>query len=131
MLDFLRVTASSSKKTIDIFPKFVIKKSKDLMIRGGDFYAIWIEAEQRWSTDEQDAIRLIDSEVQSYFEEHKSDYGDNVHVKYLWDSSSGMIDNWHKYCQRDNYICQSESHERHVCYQKTSIFSGRRRHLCI
>lgn len=106
MLDFLRVTASSSKKTIDIFPKFVIKKSKDLMIRGGDFYAIWIEAEQRWSTDEQDAIRLIDSEVQSYFEEHKSDYGDNVHVKYLWDSSSGMIDNWHKYCQRqmrDNF----------------------------
>ena len=30
------------------------------MIRGGDFYAVWIEEFGLWSTDEQDALNLID-----------------------------------------------------------------------
>ena len=44
MLDFMVVSTRSTKRgTIEIYPKFLIKKSTDLMIRGGDFYAIWIE----------------------------------------------------------------------------------------
>ena len=62
MIDFLMVSTRSSKRgdVIEIYPKFIIKKSSDLMIRGGDFYAIWLEELGRWSTDEQDAIHLID-----------------------------------------------------------------------
>ena len=35
-------TRQGKRGVTEIYPKFVIKKSSDLMIRGGDFYAIWI-----------------------------------------------------------------------------------------
>ena len=44
MLDFLMISTRSPKRgVIEIYPRFIIKKSKDLMIRGNDFYAIWVE----------------------------------------------------------------------------------------
>ena len=52
MIDFLMISTRSTKRgVIEIYPKFIIKKSSDLMIRGGDFYAIWIEERGLWSTD--------------------------------------------------------------------------------
>lgn len=102
MLDFLVVATRSPKRdVIEIYPKFLIKKCTDLMIRGGDFYAIWVEERGLWSTDEQDALQLIDREVKEYYEKHKDSYTAAV-VKplYLWDAESGMIDIWHKYCQK-------------------------------
>ena len=65
MLDFLRVSKRRNKNgVIEVYPTFVINnKSQDLMIRGGDFYAIWVEENNVWSTDEQDAIHLIDNEL--------------------------------------------------------------------
>ena len=42
-----------------LYPKFIIKKSKDLMIRGSDFYAVWMEEWGLWSTDEQDALQML------------------------------------------------------------------------
>jgi len=75
MLDFLLISTRSSKRgVIEIYPKFVIKKSEDLMIRGGDFYAIWIEDKGLWSTDEEDAINLIDRELDIYYEQNKGKY---------------------------------------------------------
>ena len=106
MLDFLMVARRTTKKGVEIYPKFIIKNSSDLMIRGGDFYAIWIEEKGLWSTDEQDAIRLIDKELEAYAEEHKKYLDGEIHVKYMWDAESGTIDSWHKYCQkqmRDSY----------------------------
>ena len=64
MIDFMVISTRSTKRgVIEIYPKFIIKKSTDLMIRGGDFYAIWIEERGLWSTDEQDALQLIDREL--------------------------------------------------------------------
>lgn len=107
MLDFLIISTRSTKRgTMEIFPKFVIKKSKDLMIRGGDFYAIWIEDRALWSTDEQDALALIDQELDAYAADYRAKFEGNVKVLYMWDAGSGMIDAWHKYCQkqmRDSY----------------------------
>lgn len=102
MIDFLKISTRSPKRdTIEIYPKFIVGKSSDLMIRGGDFYAIWIDELGLWSTDEEDAIRLIDSELKKFSEENKSKYeGCTVKVLYLWDADSGMIDKWHKYCQK-------------------------------
>lgn len=75
-------------------------KSSDLMIRGGDFYAIWLEERGLWSTDEQDALQLIDHELDKYAEENRHKFDGNVKVLHMWDSESGMIDAWHKYCQK-------------------------------
>lgn len=101
MIDFLMIATRTGKRgVIEIYPKFIIKKSKDLMIRGSDFYAVWLEKRGLWSTDEQDALQLIDMELERYADDHKALYNDNFRVLYMWDAESGMIDNWHKYCQR-------------------------------
>ena len=101
MLDFLMIATRNTKRgTIDIYPKFIIKKSEDLMIRGGDFYAVWLEDLGLWSTDEQDALQLIDRELDLYFDKHYSDFNGDVRILHMWDSESGMIDHWHKYCQK-------------------------------
>ena len=110
MLDFLMIsTRTQGKKDasrIEVYPRFLIKRSKDLMIRGGDFYAVWLESEGRWSTDEQDALQLIDQELDAYKKEHEDIFEYPVSVLHLWDADSGMIDRWHKYVQqqlRDNF----------------------------
>lgn len=101
MIDFLMISTRSTKRgVIEIYPKFIIKKSSDLMIRGGDFYAIWLEDRGLWSTDEQDALQLIDRELDRYAEENRSNFDANIKVLHMWDSESGMIDSWHKYCQK-------------------------------
>ena len=64
MLDFLRIATRTAKNgAVEIYPNFVLDKSNDLMIRGGDFYAIWVEENGLWSTEEQDAIHMIDAEI--------------------------------------------------------------------
>ena len=107
MIDFLMISTRSKKNgVIEIYPKFIIKKSSDLMIRGGDFYAIWMEERGLWSTDEQDALQLIDKELDIYAKENKEKFDAHVKVLHMWDAESGMIDSWHKYCQkqmRDNF----------------------------
>lgn len=101
MLDFLRVAVRTKKDVTEIVPKLMIKKSSDLMIRGGDFYAIWVEEKGMWSTDEQDALRLIDREIDVKFDElREKDPEKLFSPQYMWDASSGMIDQWHKYCQK-------------------------------
>ena len=107
MLDFLSIATRIGKRgNVEIYPKFIIKKSSDLMIRGGDFYAIWVEERGLWSTDEQEALQLIDKELNKYLDEHRQQFEGNPKVLYMWDADSGTIDRWHKYCQkqmRDNF----------------------------
>ena len=100
MLDFLKISQSVNKKTIEIYPKFVVGKNSDLMVRGGDFYAIWDEGKKMWSKDEDDAIKLIDRELDLYFKEHRSEFDSPVKIMHLWDADTGMIDKWHKYVQK-------------------------------
>ena len=113
MIDFLMIATRTGKRgAIEIYPKFIIKRSKDLMIRGSDFYAIWLEERGLWSTDEQDALQLIDRELDIYANEHKELFDGGSRVLHMWDAESGMIDNWHKYCQRqmrDNYHTLDET----------------------
>ena len=107
MLDFLKIATREYKKDKwEVYPKFKVIKSEDLMIRGGDFYAVWVEERGLWSTDEQDVLQLIDREISNELKEAKKKHGENVVPRYMWDSESGMIDSWHRYCQkqtRDNF----------------------------
>ena len=99
-------TRSTKRGVIEIYPKFIMTRVSDLMIRGGDFYAIWIEERGLWSTDELDAIKLIDRELDKFAEENRSKFESDVKVLHMWDTENGMIDRWHRYCQknmRDSY----------------------------
>lgn len=102
MVDFLIISTKRNKNNVEIYPKFrLYPKSQDLMIRGGDFYAVWNEEIGLWSTNEDDALSLIDRELAKYEADLKEKYPDYVtNVAYTWDSTSGSIDAWHKYCQK-------------------------------
>lgn len=112
MLDFMMISTRNTKSGYEVFPKFIIRgDSKDLMIRGGDFYAVWDDEKKLWSTKEQDVIRLVDNELRRYSEENKERFGD-ARVMYMWDSDTGVIDKWHRYCQkqmRDSYVMLDEN----------------------
>lgn len=107
MFDFMMIATRTPKKSmIEVYPLFIIGRHEDLMIRGGDFYAVWCEETGLWSTDENVALNMIDRELDKYFEEHKSEYEGNARVLHMWDADSGMVDKWHKYVQkqcRDNF----------------------------
>lgn len=104
MFDFLVISTKPTKTGFDIFPKFKLyPKSKDLMIRGGDFYAIWLEEKGIWSTEEGDALNAIDRELDQYVADNKDRFdGASVRILHMWDSDSGMIDKWHKFCQKQS-----------------------------
>lgn len=111
MLDFLKISYRSTKRGVtEIYPRFKICRSKDLMIRGGKFFAIWDEERNLWSTDWEDVIRLIDTELDRFVE---NEYGtkagktdDHIVILYMWDADSGSAGRWKNYCehlQGDNY----------------------------
>lgn len=113
MLDFMTVSTSKSNKssTVEVFPKFIMKKSKDLMVRGKDFYAIWDEDRKIWSTDEDDVVRLVDNELRKYVNENADHLEGYPVIKFMWDGDSGSIDKFHKYCQkqmRDSFTMLDE-----------------------
>ena len=113
MLDFVKIEVRFPKKDLaEVYPTFLVRKSKDLMIKGGDFYAVWCEDLGLWSADEDDLIRLVDNMVIQFAEENKETIG-TLRIKKLLlvNASSGMIDSWHKYCKqqcRDNFHMLNE-----------------------
>ena len=113
MLDFVKIEVRYPKKDLaEVYPTFLVRKSKDLMIKGGDFYAVWCEDIGLWSTDEDDLIRLVDAETTRFAEEQKESIGAfRIKKLLLINSGSGMIDAWHRYCKqqcRDNFHMLNE-----------------------
>lgn len=74
-LDFVRISAipnDHGRYTL-IKPEFICKRSKDIMIRGGKFYAIWDEINKIWVTDIDECYKLIDRDVNEYLSKHEID----------------------------------------------------------
>lgn len=65
-MDFFKVRVNMKKDKAEVYPDFKVVRSKDLMIRGGDFYAVWDEERHIWSTDSYDIQRLVDKELWDY-----------------------------------------------------------------
>ena len=81
MLDFVDITYRVGKKgMIEIYPIYRVKRTKDLMVKGKSFYAIWDEKNQVWSTDEYDVQRLIDEQMYIYRDEK---FADQANVKIM------------------------------------------------
>jgi energy-coupling factor transporter ATP-binding protein EcfA2 len=88
-MDFYKIKERSVKNgVIEVYPDFIVCRSKDLMVRGRSFYAIWDEEKNLWSTDEYDVQRLIDIELYKYAEEVKARNQGVVQVKTLGDFST-------------------------------------------
>lgn len=69
-MDFFNIQVKEKKDGgLILAPQFVVGKSKDLMVRGRSFYAVWDEEAGLWSTDEYDVARLVDQELQRHADE--------------------------------------------------------------
>jgi predicted ABC-type ATPase len=98
MPDFFRVCTKEPRKEggpMEVFPDFTVGRSKDLMVRGNSFYAIWNEEMGLWSTDEYDVTAIVDRAVLKRAEELKAE-GVPCTVKLL---SSNGTNGWNKYKQ--------------------------------
>ena len=92
-MDFYNIKERSTKNgVIEVFPDFRVLRSKDLMIRGRAFYAIWDEERGLWSTDEYDVQTLVDAALLRYKEEKEQRQEGHLQVKLLSDfSTSGWL----------------------------------------
>jgi hypothetical protein len=72
-MDFFQIQTKEVKTGVEIFPTFTVGRSKDLMVRGRSFYAIWDEAAGLWSTDEYDVQRLVDQKLKEESDKLKAE----------------------------------------------------------
>ena len=95
-MDFYRIMKNELKNgTIEIYPDWIIGRSKDLMVRGRGFYAVWDEEAGLWSTDEYDVQRLVDADLHRYNAEN----GKVFKVKSLGSFSSKAWVSFRQYMQ--------------------------------
>ena len=94
---------------IQVYPDYNVTPSKDIMVRGGSFYAIWDERINAWNTNIFDAIDIIDNEIKKRVDKIQSATNDNDKTYvglYLRNSGNGQ---WKKFLEwassyPDNYI---------------------------
>ena len=97
-MDFFQIKERSTKRgVLEIYPDFRVCRSKDLMIRGKGFYAIWDYEKKIWSTDEYDVQKLVDKKLMEYRETVKGRTDDQIYVKLMSDFSSGSWQEFRKY----------------------------------
>lgn len=92
-MDFYRLVAKEVKGDLVVYPNFRVGVSKDLLIRGGTFYAIWDEEVGLWSTEPHDVVRIIDADVRKMAKE----MGAVPHTLESYDT--GVWTKFLKYCK--------------------------------
>jgi hypothetical protein len=97
VMDFFQISTREARGgVIEVYPDFTVGRSKDLMVRGRSFYAIWDEERQLWSTDEYDVQRLVDAELAAYAEKQISN-GISCNIKYLKSFTSNGWNQFRKF----------------------------------
>lgn len=100
-LDFFKAVYKEGRRKGDpivVFPDFLVCRSKDLMVRGRSFYAIWDEDLGMWNTDEFAVQRIVDRELRSYADALRETYGWNdISVLTMNSYASRSWVNWRNY----------------------------------
>lgn len=110
-MDFVKIRESETRDGITIYPEFISGHTKDLMIKGGDFYAFWDDEVGLWNTRKDDVITridvMLDKRRDEIFAEAEKSGGlaKKIVVKYMWAYSSGKWREFIKCCKDsvDNY----------------------------
>ena len=104
-MDFFNIEVKQTKKSgylqYEIAPVFQVGHSKDLMVRGKSFYAIWNEDTGLWSTDEYDVVPLVDKELNKKAQDIQEKHPDSIfNVKLLKNYNSGSWDAFKRFLSR-------------------------------
>lgn len=122
-MDFYRIKERPAKNGVtEVYPDFKVVRSKDLMVQGKQFYAIWDEETGLWSTDEYDVQRLVDADLMRYKGELAQRVEGRIEPKLLGDFSSNS------WLQFRNYIGHlSNSYhqlDEHLTFSNTDVKKG-------
>ena len=100
MLDFYEVLyrKKGKEQRLELYPEFKVMHTKDLMLRGGTFYAVWDPGVGLWSTDAFDLQRLVDDDLRSAKAEFE-EKGIETSALYMMNSSSSSWDKFVKYAR--------------------------------
>lgn len=116
-MDFFQIRQRVKNKGIEICPDFIVGRSKDLMVRGKSFYAIWDSEKGLWSTDEYDVPRLVDKELLEYRTTLPKE--DPISVKLMSDFS---INSWKDFRNYLSHISDNfQTLDTHITFQNTEV----------
>lgn len=88
-LDFITlVTRKKSKDVYEVEPSVKIKRSKDLIVKGGDWNACWDSEANMWTTDWYRFIDIVDGIVSDYIPPSDNP-GVTITKKYFSDANNG------------------------------------------
>ena len=100
-MDFVRLYTKENKNSsknrdktkLELVVDFQVFNSKDLMVRGKSFYAIYNEKKQRWVKNEMEVVKLVDEKIMSKVHELESE-DVSIHYNLMQNYESGI---WQKY----------------------------------
>ena len=96
-MDFYQILCKETKDNkLELYPDFIVGRSKDLMVQGRTFYAIWDEEKGLWSRDEYDVQRLVDQDLEAEAERLGAERGVPATVKSMRSFNSSS---WRKFRQ--------------------------------
>lgn len=123
-MDFVQICSREIEKgprkgEYELFPDFRVSRSKDLMVRGRAFYAIFDPETSLWSTDEYDVQRLVDAEMSALADKMTESGGNRPHIKQLSSFGSNSWSQFRKYLQNisDSYHILDE----HLTFADTEV----------
>jgi len=113
LYDFVKVETTYKNGCEVKYPEFIVgKKSKDLMVKGGDFYSVYDPQKQLWTTNKDIVAERIDKEMKQFI-------GQNCRVRLMSDYSSHLFDTFSKYCKNINE--NFHPLDRKIIFQNTEI----------
>jgi hypothetical protein len=62
-VDFYKLKTKRTKEGLFVYPDFIVQSSKDILVKGGAFHAVWDEARGLWSRNEMDVARMVDEDL--------------------------------------------------------------------
>ena len=120
MLDFVKIVTSKTKDGIKVEPDFQNVDSKDLMTKGGKFYAVYNEITGLWSRNDMTVKTLVDEETLRTCEKIRDSLSDvNVFPMLMVNNSSKKWIEWRRYSSNlpDNF----KEMDSHVIFANTEV----------
>lgn len=108
-MDFYEIGVRAGKNNVlEVYPDFIVDRSKDLMTRGNDFYAVWDEDTEMWSKDVLTIRKIVDRDIRekvNQLKENMLEQGKSVVGCYLRKNSSKKWGEFDLYLKRmpDSY----------------------------
>ena len=122
-MDFYEIKIRKCKDGhFDIYPEFLIGDTKDLMIRGKDFYAVYDESKQMWNRNPKFLQKIVDRDLWNKLSEMKQNAryeGASFELKLMREESSGSWNRFVKYVKNlpDDYHQLDEK----IAFQDTAV----------